>query len=190
MAESTEQQRKKVENELSRLDQEINAMDAKLRAYLADRQNKPHPRHHELVEKIQRYRIPPAISTKHLETLLDNLQWKVYYHQKAWQQLWENAEAAYRQGRQFGSTLQESPSNQESERSQGPTSPSMQSFWDFQQKKLKEFGARSQESAEEFENRIRSRYRQLAENKGDDQEIVLTFDKQDKQCTLALRRKE
>ena len=92
MAESTEQQRKKVENELSRLDREVSAMDAKLRAYLADRQNKPHPRHHELVEKIQRYRIPPAISTKQLETLLDNLQWKVFYHKKAWQQLWENAE--------------------------------------------------------------------------------------------------
>ncbi|HMA67403.1 MAG TPA: hypothetical protein VKO20_06255 [Desulfosalsimonadaceae bacterium] len=190
MAESTEQRRRSVEKELMELEKQVDAMDGKLRAYLADRQNKPHPRHMELVEKIQRYRVPPAVSTKQLEYQLDNLQWKVYYHQKAWQQLWENAEAAYRQGRQFGSTLQESPSNQESERSQGPTSPSMQSFWDFQQKKLKEFGARSQESAEEFENRIRSRYRQLAENKGDDQEIVLTFDKQDKQCTLALRRKE
>ena|SRR6056297_293413 len=189
MAESTEQQRKKVENELSRLDQEINAMDAKLRAYLADRQNKPHPRHHELVEKIQRYRIPPAISTKHLETLLDNLQWKVFYHKKAWQQLWENAEAAYRQGRAFGSTMpRETTQAAESGKS---SRSSLHSYYELQQRKLNELGASAsnQESKAEFEKRIKNRYQELARNKGDDQDIVLTFDKDKKKCTLELKRK-
>ncbi|MFO7839268.1 MAG: hypothetical protein R6X08_07205 [Desulfosalsimonadaceae bacterium] len=189
MAESTEQRRTAVEKELTELERQVEAMDGKLRAYLADRRNKPHPRHMELVEKIQRYRVPPVVSTKQLEYQLDNLQWKVYYHQKAWQQLWENAEAAYRQGRQFGAGLNEPSSQPESEQPRGPSSPSMRSFWNFQQKKLDEFGGGNQESPEEFERRIKSRYRQLAENKGDDQEIVLTFDKEDKRCTLALRRK-
>jgi hypothetical protein len=187
MAESTEQQRKKVENELSRLDREVNAMDAKLRAYLADRQNKPHPRHHELVEKIQRYRIPPAISTKHLETQLDNLQWKVFYHKKAWQQLWENAEAAYRQGRAFGSTApRETPEAAEAGKS---AQSALHSYYELQQKKLNELGVGSQESEAEFEKRIKRRYQELSRNKGDDQDIVLTFDKEKKKCTLELKWK-
>jgi len=186
MALSTSPEQKKVENELRRLDKEVDAMDTKLRAYLADRQNKPHPRHHELVEKIQMYRIPAAFSTKHLETMLDNLQWKVYYHQKAWQQLWENAEAAYRQGRAFGGAASSSSAVEESEKSAGP----LHSYWQLQQKKLGEIGARDQESEAEFESRIKQRYRELARNKGDDQEIVLTFDKDKAKCTLELKWKE
>ncbi len=187
MAESTEQERKKVENELSRLDREVNAMDAKLRAYLADRQNKPHPRHHDLVEKIQRYRIPPAISTKHLETLLDNLQWKVFYHRKAWQQLWENAEAAYRQGRAFGSTTPGEPAH--AAESGKSSRSSLHSYYELQQQKLNELGAGIQESEAEFEKRIKNRYQELSRSKGDDQDIVLTFDKNKKKCTLELKRK-
>ena len=176
-----------MENELSRLDREVSAMDAKLRAYLADRQNKPHPRHHELVEKIQRYRIPPAISTKQLETLLDNLQWKVFYHKKAWQQLWENAEAAYRQGRAFGSTAsRETAQTGESGKS---AKSSLQSYYELQQQKLSELGASNQESEAEFEKRIKSRYQELARNKGDDQDIVITFDKDKKKCNLELKWK-
>lgn len=186
MAESTEQQRKKVENDLRRLDQEVNGMDAKLRAYLADRQNKPHPRHHELVEKIQHYRIPPAISTKHLETLLDNLQWKVFYHKKAWQQLWENAEAAFRQGRAFGTT---EPRQSNAAAESGKSSQPLHSFYEFQQNKLRELGAGNQESEAEFERRIKRRYQELSRNKGDDQDIVMTFDKNKKKCTLELKWK-
>jgi len=186
MAISSEQQRKTVENELRRLDKEVDAMDGKLRAYLADRQSKPHPRHHELVEKIQQYRIPPAISTKQLETMLDNLQWKVFYHSKAWRQLWENAEAAYRQGRAFGSTAPSSAAATESNNASSP----LRSYWELQQQKLSELGARNQESESEFENRIKQRYRELSRNKGDDQEIVLTFDKEKEKCTLELKWKE
>lgn len=186
MAEPTDQQQKSIENELKRLDREVDAMDGKLRAYLSDRQNKPHPRHHKLVEKIQQYRIPAAVSTKHLETMLDNLQWKVFYHKKAWQQLWENAEAAYRQGRAFGSTA---PASNVAEEAESDKSSSLHSYWQLQQKKLNEIGAGTKESEAEFENRIKNRYRELSRNKGDDQEIVMTFDKDKKQCTLELKWK-
>jgi len=187
MAEDTEQHQKSIENDLKRLDREVDAMDAKLRAYLADRQNKPHPRHHELIEKIQRYRIPPAASTKPLETMLDNLQWKVFYNKKAWQQLWENAEAAYRQGRAFGSTA--APASHASEKEASDKHSSLDSYWQLQQKKLDEMGTRGTESEADFENRIKQRYKELSGNKGDDQEIVMTFDKDKKQCTLELKRK-
>ncbi len=180
----TDQEQKTVENELRRLDREVDAMDGKLRAYLSDRQNKPHPRHHELIEKIQRYRIPAALSTKQLKTMLDNLQWKLFYHKKAWQQLWENAEAAYRQGRAFGSTSPNAAKETESDKSS-----SLRSYWQLQQKKLDEMGAGCQESEAEFENRIKQRYRELSRNKGDDQEIVMTFDKTKKRCTLELKWK-
>lgn len=185
-------QQRAVENELRQLERKVDAMDGKLRAYLADRQNKPHPRHMELVEKIQQYRIPPAISTKSLENQLDNLQWKVYYHKKAWQQLWENAEAAYRQGRQISAGEPDSSASAEAEGEGGGTqaSQSFHSYWSLQQKKLREIGERSSETLDAFENRIRKNYRQLAGAKGDDQEIVMTFDKEKKQCTLELRRKE
>lgn len=188
MALSTDPVFKKVKDELRRLDKEVDAMDGKIRAYLADRQNKPHPRHHELVEKIQHYRIPPTVAAKDLETILDNLQWKVFYHKKAWQQLWENAEAAYRQGRPFGRTQPSAAPSADSAQEEKP-SQSLQSFWKLQQEKLGEMGASSRESAAEFENRIRSRYRQLNSSKGDDQEIVMTFNKDKKQCTLELKRK-
>jgi len=191
MAILTDPQLKKVEEELRRLDQQVDAMDGKIRAYLADRQRKPHPRHHELVEKIQQYRIPAEAASKQLETSLDNLQWKVFYHFKAWQQLWENAEAAYRQGRPFGRMEKPSMDSSESAYPEGSdkSSQSMHSFWQLQQKKAGEMGASARESEDEFKKRIKARYQQLTSNKGDDQEIVMTFNKEKKRCTLELKRK-
>ena len=183
-------QQKAVENELRQLEKQVEAMDGKLRAYLADRQNKPHPRHQELIEKIQRYRIPPAISNKQLESQLDNLQWKVFYHKKAWQQQWENAEAAWRQGRRFGSTNPpESPSSEQEEADETRSSSSIHRYWKVQQQKLNELGEKSSETVDAFENRIKKRYRELSGSKGDDQEIVMTFDKEEKKCTLELKKK-
>jgi len=181
-------QQKAVENELRQLEKQVEAMDGKLRAYLADRQNKPHPRHQELIEKIQRYRIPPAISTKQLESQLDNLQWKIFYHKKAWQQQWENAEAAYRQGRRFGSTNPpESPAAEEETETR--SSSSIHRYWKLQQKKLNELGEKSGETVDAFENRIKKRYRELSSAKGDDQDIVMTFNQEEKKCTLELKKK-
>jgi len=182
-------QQKTVENEMRQLEKQVEAMDGKLRAYLADRQNKAHPRHQELIEKIQRYRIPPAISNKQLESQLDNLQWKVFYHKKAWQQLWENAEAAYRQGRRFGSMNPPGPSPSEQDDTESQSSSSIHRYWKLQQKKLNELGEKNSETVDAFENRIKKRYRQLSSAKGDDQEVVMTFSKKEKKCTLELKKK-
>lgn len=186
---SNERQRQ-IENELRKLERQVEAMDGKLRAYLADRQNKPHPRHDELIEKIQQYRIPGGASSKQLENILDNLQWKVYYHKRAWQQLWENAEAAYRQGRALTNDhASEAAETEEKDAESRQSSSSLHNYWSMQRNKLQEMGEVSRESADEFEARIKQRYRQLAESKGEDQEIIMTFSKEKRQCTLELRRK-
>ena len=87
-----DQRRKQMAAEIELLSRQVEEMDGKIRAFLADRQNKAHPRHLDLIEKIQGYRLDPGISTKYLATLVDNLQWKVYYSKRAWKQLWDNAE--------------------------------------------------------------------------------------------------
>jgi hypothetical protein len=86
--------RNAIEKDISRLSMEIGVVDRKVRYYLADRSKNPHPRHLDLIEKIQRYRIDPTVSNRHLETLLENLQWKIFYYQQSWRQMWENAENA------------------------------------------------------------------------------------------------
>ena len=109
--------RKTIENELNRLTQQIHEMDQKIRFYLTDRQKNAHPRHIEFIDKIQRFRIDPSVSNRHLESLLENVQWKIYYYQRAWNQMWENAEAAFRQNRQ---PILETPPPPSADR---PTSP-------------------------------------------------------------------
>ncbi|MGM0452881.1 MAG: hypothetical protein ACQERN_06930 [Thermodesulfobacteriota bacterium] len=195
---SIEQRRKEMENQLRALQQQVDSMDAKLRAYLADRENKPHPRHQELVERVQRFRIDPRISSKHLETLLDNLQWKVYYYNRAWRQLWENAEAVRRaQAReargQQSTDQKETNSNKNGGHSAGGADNrpiySVDRLWDIQRQKLDEAGAPSNaESKEDFVQRIKQRYGKLASEKQEDEEIVMKFDKTEKRCTLALKK--
>jgi len=94
---SLDQRRKQAAAEIQSVSRQVDQMDGKIRAYLADRQNKPHPRHLDLIEKIQKYRIDPSLSSQYLTTLVDNLQWKLYYSKRAWKQLWDNAEAQRRQ---------------------------------------------------------------------------------------------
>lgn len=191
MATSVAQRRAEIENELRALMRQAEEMDAKIRAYLADRENKPHPRHHEFIEKIQRMKIEPAASNRHLETMLDNLQWKVYYYSRAWRQLWENAEAI----RRSRARQQESP-EPEGRPAAGSANRdkriySVDRLWEIQQRKLRAAGEDpSTESREQFVERIKKRYGRLASEKKPDEEIVMTFDRQARRCTLFLKKRE
>ncbi len=197
MAFVSQGRQKLIENELRRLEQQVDSMDGKIRAYLNDRKNKSHPRYMELVERVQNYRIPPDLSTKHLETLLDNLQWKVFYHKKAWQQIWQNVEASLKNSDQSSADKagEDSADERDSDRgakesNEKKSSQSLRDFYRIQQKKLEDAGVVNQESQGEFENRIREQYRELSRNRGDDQEIVMTFNREEKRCRLELKRKE
>ena len=194
-----QKQRKEVENQLANLKRQVEATDAKLRAYLADRENKPHPRHEELIEKIQKFRIDPAITTKQLEIMLDNLQWKVYYHNRAWRQLWENAEAKRKNERKKAFAAEAAENVSDAGGNKGNTGNkkdtkniySVDRLWELQRKKLSNLGEKTEpEAKEEFVARIKKRYGQLASEKKDYEEIVMKFDKREKRCTLEKKRKK
>jgi hypothetical protein len=185
------QRRKEVENDINRLINQIHAVDQRIRAYLADRQNNPHPRHLEFIEKVQRYRIAPDVSNKHLETLLDNLQWKIYYYQRAWNQLWENAEAAFRQGRTIAAETSAPIADRDeaSEISKSKSQYSIETLWEIQQEKLRMFDAAdSAETKSEFKQRIYQEYDQLSKTRKPGEEIVMTFDPEEKKCRLDLKK--
>lgn len=188
--------RKAIEMEISRLIHEIVEVDKKVRFYLADRSQNPHPRHLDLIEKIQRYRIDPSVSNRPLETLLENLQWKIYYYQKSWRQLWENADAAAQgkrqlqqdaaaQGLRTANGEKEAGKDMDSGRSQY----SIDHLWIIQQEKLKTRGAASDETKSDFKERISREYKALSDKKKIGQEIVMTFDPAKKRCRLDLKNK-
>lgn len=185
------QRRKEVENDINRLINQVHSVDQKIRAYLADRQNNPHPRHLEFIEKVQKYRIPPVVANKHLETLLDNLQWKIYYYQRAWNQLWENAEAAFRQGRIMTAEMP-LPAVENGEAggsSKSKSQYSIDKLWEIQQEKLKTYDAAdSTETKSEFRQRMYREYDQLSKIRSPGQEIVMTFDAEEKKCRLDLKK--
>jgi hypothetical protein len=184
--------RRTIENEMNRMIQQIHEMDQKIRFYLADRQKNPHPRHNEFIEKIQRYRIDPNISNKHLEALLDNLQWKIYYYQKAWKQMWENAEASFRQTRKPVLETTTSSSSASMDAKEAPKSKSqysIDSLWDVQVEKLKQFGAQPKESQPEFKQRMYQEYKELSKFRKGNQEVVMIYDAQEKTCKLDLKDK-
>lgn len=175
------QRRKEVENQLAVLLKQVEGMDNKIRMYLADRQNNPHPRHEELVERIQRFRIDPAITNKYLETLLDNLQWKVYYHTHAWKQLWRNAEAKRREARKRADV------GQSGDRS----IYSVDRLWEVQKQKLESLGEHAEpEVKDDFVRRIKQSYGQLASGKEEGEAIYMTFDPDEKRCVLEKRKRE
>ncbi len=184
--------RQELENQLSQLLRQVESMDTKIRAYLADRQSQPHPRHGDLVEKIRRFRIDPAISTKHLETMLDNLQWKVYYHNRAWNQLWENAEVQRRNERQraFAAERKDKDGKDSAEKSDRPVY-SVDRLWEVQKEKLGSLGENKEpEVKDDFVKRIKQRYGQLASDKKDNEEIYMTFDREQNRCTLEKRKRK
>ena len=191
-----------VERELGRLSVEVGVVDRKVRYYLADRSKNPHPRHQELIEKIQRYRIDPTVSNRHLETLLENLQWKVFYYQQSWRQMWENAENArsgLRQSPEPGSRAKTTGTPDPDTSSDGPppaaqrdssgrsSQYSLDHLWSIQQEKIKSYGASVDETRSAFNQRIAAEYRQLSDTKNKGQEIVMTFDPVEKKCRLNLK---
>ncbi|MBS0013058.1 MAG: hypothetical protein KFF46_03725 [Desulfobacterales bacterium] len=192
MAVDVAQQRRDEEARLRALVREAEEMDARIRAYLADRDNKPHPRHQEFIERIQNMRIDPNISNRYLETLLDNLQWKVYHLSHAWRQLWDNAEAVRKRQSGHLRPAEKNGLDDSQERTDNNKRRiySVDRLWEIQQKKLENLGQNPDaENREAFVQRIKQRYGQLASEKKPDEEIVMTFDKQSRRCTLAVKKR-
>lgn len=186
---SLDQRRKQVANEISVLSRQVDEMDGKIRAYLADRQNKPHPRHLDLIERIQGYRLDPSISTRHLLTLVDNLQWKVHYSKRAWKQLWENAEAQRQSEKPNTAPISEHAGKEsEDEAIHSKAQYSVDTLWEIQKEKLRAYGySEVQETKTEFKKRMLQEYKKLSGKKKQNQEIILTFDKDSKHCKLDIK---
>lgn len=186
---SLDQKRKQAAVEIQLLSRQVEEMDGKIRAYLADRQNKPHPRHLDFIEKIQGFRIDPSISTRQLEALVDNLQWKVHYSKRAWKQYWENAEAQSRKEKSQTAPVTE---NAKSVQNKGitPSTPqySVDTLWEIQKEKLRAYGeSETKETKTAFKQRMLQEYKKLNKDKKSNQEIFLTFDPNSKHCKLDLK---
>lgn len=66
---------------------------------------------------------------------------------------------------------------------------SVDRLWQIQQDKLAALGQSSNtENREAFVQRIKHRYGQLASEKKQDEEIIMTFDKQSQRCTLVVKK--
>lgn len=183
-------ERRKIEGMLHALNRQVNEMDTKIRAFLADRNANPHPRHLDLIEKIRNFRIPGDLSNKVLEGQLDSLQWKVYYAQKAWKQIWANTEAVQRAERNAAAKAAAPPSRVDthkevtSEKSQY----SVNSLWEIQKEKLRTYGhTESVETKPEFKQRLADEYEQLSQERKENQEIVMLFDKDEQKCRLVIK---
>ena len=186
---SIDQRRKQVAVEIELLSRQVEEMDGKIRAYLADRRNKPHPRHLDLIERIQGYRVPPSISTKYLVTLLDNLQWKVYYSKRAWKQFWDNAEAQRRKEKPNTVLTTENIQSVQNKGMESSTPQySVDTLWEIQKEKLRAYGQSDvKETKSEFKQRMLKEYKKLNQDKKANQEIFLTFDKDLQYCKLDLK---
>ncbi|MFZ3097982.1 MAG: hypothetical protein WA081_15870 [Desulfosalsimonadaceae bacterium] len=186
-----EEQRKQVEQTLALFGRQIDEMDSKIRAYLADKRNRPHPRHLDLIERIQGFKIPNSVFTKQLAVLLDNLQWKLHYNKQAWNQLWENAEAQSK--KQTGTSSIESiagssTSEDGDARIQTKSQYSLDTLWEIQQEKLRFYGCKDNpETKVEFKKRMVQEYKTLSQGRKQGQEIIMTFDKESLQCKLDVK---
>lgn len=184
-----DQRRKQAAIEIQLMTRQVEEMDGKIRAYLADRQNKPHPRHLDLIEKIQGFRIDRSISTKHLDALVDNLQWKVHYSKRAWKQFWENAEAQRRKEKPNTPLIIENGGTAQ-RKDIAPSTPqySVDTLWEIQKEKLRAYGkSETQETKTAFKQRMLQEYKKLNKDKKSNQEIFLTFDPNSKHCKLDLK---
>lgn len=190
--------RKAIEMEIFQLAKQIEEVDRKVRFYLADRSRNPHPRHLDLIEKIQRYRIDPTVSTRQLETLLENLQWKIFYYQQSWRQMWENADNA--RSKHPLTEAAEAPSagakeavadkaKAESDEISRRSQYSIDHLWSIQQEKIKSYGTAAHETRSAFNQRIAREYAALIHKKKKGQEIVMAFDPVEKKCRLDLKDK-
>jgi len=184
-------QRKQAEQAISLFSRQIDEMDSKIRAYLADKKTKPHPRHLELIDKIQGFRIPNAISTKHLTVLLDNLQWKLHYNKQAWNQLWERAAI---KAKTQGDAASAEPVSGIPERNDGAAQIqtkaqySLDVLWEIQQEKLRAYGhVDNPETKAAFKKRVIEEYKALSQGRKGRPEIIMTFDKETMQCKLGVK---
>lgn len=185
-----EEQRKQVEQALALMSRQVDEMDSKIRAFLADRMNKPHPRHLDLIEKIQRFRIPGSVSSKHLMALLDNLQWKLHYHKQAWNQVWEFAEKQSKKQTEVSNEpdSENLTSDDGGTRQQNKTQYSVDTLWEIQQEKLRFYGhTDTPETKVEFKKRMIQEYKKLSQEKKQSQEIIMTFDNDSHQCKLVVK---
>jgi hypothetical protein len=186
---SLDQKRKQVAVDIQLLSRQVDEMDGKIRAYLADRQNKPHPRHLDLIEKIQGFRLDPSISTRHLETLVDNLQWKVHYSKRAWKQFWENAEVQRQKDKPNSEPITENAKSfQDEGLATSKAQYSVDTLWEIQKEKLRAYGeSETKETKAAFKRRMLQEYKKLNREKKSNQEIFLTFDPDLKSCKLDLK---
>ncbi len=186
-----DQRLKQVEAEIQFLSRQVDEKDGKIRAFLSDRQNKPHPRHLELIEKIQGYRLDPNVSSKYLMTLLDNLQWKLYYSKRAWKQLWDNVEALRRRENANNAQAQvvpESDSSSHVEEIHSKAQYSVDTLWEIQKEKFRVYGiTEAKETKSEFKRRMIKEYKKLSRDKKSSQEIIMTFDKDSMHCKLGVK---
>ena len=187
---SLDQRRKQAAAGIDLLSRQVEEMDGKIRAYLADRQNKPHPRHLDLIEKIQGYRVDPSISTKYLLTMLDGLQWKVHYSKRAWEQLWENAEMQRQKDKLNTAVPFTDAGSLETNEDMVHSSAqySVDTLWEIQKEKIRTHGSTQvTETKLEFKRRMVSEYKKLSQDKKPNQEIIMIFDADSKHCKLDLK---
>jgi hypothetical protein len=175
----------RVEQELADLDRQVNEMDVTLRDYLTDPKRYPPPQQQRLIDRIRSYRIH-HLGSSHLELLLENLQWKLFYHEKSWNQWREDSE-----NRKANERRSErhycAPDNEEFK---SKKTSSVEMLWEIQQDKLKEHQINEpSESKEEFKQRLIHTYRQLVKEKTENQKMVLVFEKKHKRCSLKLERR-
>jgi hypothetical protein len=185
-------QRKEVEQAIALFGRQIDEMDSKIKAYLADKKTRPHPRHLELIDKIQGFRIPNTISTKHLAVLLDNLQWKLHYNKQAWNQLWDRAALQSKtQGAaasSVGSVSEILEKDDGAAQVQTKAQYSIDALWEIQQEKLRAYGrVDNPETKAEFKKRMIGEYKALSQGRKVRPEIIMTFDKETMQCKLDVK---
>ena len=181
-------QRKAVENELNRLTQQAFEIDQKIRLYLVDRNKFSCPKYKEFVDKVQSYHVVPPILNKHLEMILDNLQWKVYYYQRAWNQLLEKVYAPVQQERTAASGKPATPSGEQEKKKKPPKGESkfiVESISAIQQI----YRADSNESKDDFNKRMFREYNRLNNLRKPGQEIVATYYVEEKKYKLELKDK-
>jgi hypothetical protein len=183
------QRRKQVEEEIQLLNRHVEEMDGKISNFLADPKSKPHPRHLELIEKIQDFRIEQSVTNTHLRALVDRLQWKVHYSKKAWKIFFDNAEAQQLKKKSNLPLITErgNPDKKE-DLVKSKAQYSVDTLWEIQKEKLRFYGqTEEKETKSEFKQRMLREYRKLSQNKKTDQKIFLIFDKDLAYCKLDLK---
>jgi hypothetical protein len=106
--------------------------------------------------------------------------------------MWENAEAAYRQNRKPILEATPAPSPEPENGSHAPKTKSQYSIdalWEMQMDKIKEHGTVSTENKSDFKQRMKEEYQELRKIKQADQEIVMTYDADERRCRLDLKDK-